>query len=91
MGVKTKSDTLWPGSLKCWPTGRLVTGLYNRVPVAHKPLLSSLASLTTVLWIVWACPVSLHTGPNVQDVGGGTGDVAPDGHLLTCTAYPHCL
>ena len=56
--------------------GLVMTGLHNGVPVAHEPLLGTLASLTTGLWIVSEGPVSLHTGPNVEDVGDGTSDVA---------------
>ena len=44
-------------------------GVHDGVPEVNKPLLCSLSSLTTVLRIVWAGPVSLPKGPNIGDVG----------------------
>ena len=43
-------------------------------------------------WVhCWTGPVSLPTGPNVEEVGGGAGDVALDGHVLPSTPDPNCL
>ena len=74
-----------------WEVGLVMAGLNNSVPVPHKPLLSSFASLPTILRIVRAGPVTLLAGPYVDDVGSGAGDVALDSHVLSCAADLHRL
>ena len=74
-----------------WEVGLVMAGLNNSVPVPHKPLLSSLASLPRALRLVWLSSVPLPTSPNVEDVSGGAGDVPLDGHVLPCAADPHSL
>ena len=59
------------------------------LPVPHKPLLSSLSSLSTILRIGRAGPVTLLAGPNIDDVGSRAGDVSLDGHVLPCAADLH--
>ena len=47
-----------------------MAGLDDAVPVSHKPDLTRLATLSTVLRIVRAGPVPFGAGDEVQNVGG---------------------
>ena len=66
----------------------VLTGLHYRVPMAHKPLLSSLACLPTVLRLARTSSVSLTTGIDVDEVGGSTTKVPLNGQVLTCACQP---
>ena len=59
-----------------WQAGALVTSLDNSVPMSTESLLCTLPCLSTVLRPIWAGPVPLGAGANVQEVGGSSGYAA---------------